>query len=146
MQQTIDFSIELGLGSAFFYIVRAFPGTELFNSIINNGSGLSYTDLLDYQHIWPKITDNDLTDKQLLIKNKLEEEDIFDLNKTLKYNVTHMKSISEYSIDELCKEMANAYIQFYYRNDYLAQQDSRNFISKKTSKSYLSNKATISRT
>ncbi|MDP6641596.1 MAG: radical SAM protein [Nitrososphaerales archaeon] len=146
MQQTIDFSIELGLGSAFFYIVRAFPGTELFNSIINNGSGLSYTDLLDYQHIWPKITDNDLTDKQLLIKNKLEEEDIFDLNKTLKYNVTHMKSISEYSIDELCKEMANAYIQFYYRNDYLAQQDLRNFISKKTSKSYLSNKATISRT
>jgi|TARA_B100001964_G_C14254932_1_gene611868 anaerobic magnesium-protoporphyrin IX monomethyl ester cyclase len=121
MQQTIDFSIELGLGSAFFYIVRAFPGTELFNDIIKNGSNLSYNDLLDYQHIWPRITDNDLTGEQLLVKNKLEKEDIFDLSKTLKYNITHLKSISEYSIDELCKEMANAYIQFYFRQEYLDQ-------------------------
>ena len=82
MQQTIDFSIELDLDTAFFYVVRAFPGTELFSDIINNGTNLlTYDDLLDYQHVWPTITDNDLTYEQVRIKKILEEEDIFDLNK-----------------------------------------------------------------
>ena len=54
-----------------------------------------------------------------LVKNILEEEDIFDLSKTLKYNITHLKSISEYSIEELCEVMASAYIQFYFRQEYL---------------------------
>jgi anaerobic magnesium-protoporphyrin IX monomethyl ester cyclase len=120
MQQTIDFSIELDLDTAFFYVVRAFPGTELFSDIINNGTNLlTYDDLLDYQHVWPTITDNDLTYEQVRIKKILEEEDIFDLSKTLKYNITHLKSISEYSIEELCEVMASAYIQFYFRQGYL---------------------------
>ena len=99
---------------------KAFPGTELFSDIINNRTNLlTYDDLLDYQHVWPTITDNDLTHEQVRIKNILEEEDIFDLSKTLKYNITHLKSISEYSIEELCEVMASAYIQFYFRQEYL---------------------------
>ena len=93
------------------------PGTQLFSQLEQNGH--QREDLLKYQHVWPTIHDCDLSPEQLRVKQHLEEQSIFDISKTLKYNITHQKSISHISIEDLCDEMARAYIHFYYRKERL---------------------------
>ncbi len=119
MEETIQFAIKLELDSAFFYVVRAFPGTALYSHLLS--AGFSEESLLQYQHTWPKIKDMKLTRVQSTIADKLKSSGVFDFNKTLKYNVTHLTSIHENSISELCEIMSRAYVSFYFREEYLAK-------------------------
>ena len=119
MEETVQFAIKLELDSAFFYVVRAFPGTALYSDLLS--AGFSEESLLQYQHTWPKIRDMKLTHEQSTIADKLKSSGVFDFNKTLKYNVTHLTSIHEDSISELCEIMSRAYVRFYFREEYLAK-------------------------
>jgi radical SAM superfamily enzyme YgiQ (UPF0313 family) len=112
INQTITFAKNLGLDSAFFYLVRAYPGTKLYDQLKNKG----YTEkeLLRYKHIYPQINKLRLTKRQTEIKLELKKTGVFDLSKTLKYNITHDVTISDLSLEKLKKMMTKAYINFYY--------------------------------
>ncbi|HQA29530.1 MAG TPA: B12-binding domain-containing radical SAM protein [Brevefilum fermentans] len=117
---TIKFSLQSSLDWAYFYLVRAFPGTALFRELLR----LRFTraDLLQYRY-WVPDLDKNITESQKRYRKLVEENDIFNADSILKYNIAHKKSINLHlSNDRLIELMADAYCQFYYRKEFFEQQ------------------------
>lgn len=119
INETIKFAKKINLDFAFFYMARAFPGTLLFDRLLSEG--YKFEDLLQYQHVYPSLPHFKLNNRQKILMDLLSQKEIFDINKTLKYNISHKVSISRYTIEFLCDQMAKAYIKFYLNNNYYSK-------------------------
>ena len=86
IQKTIDFSLELGATEAYFMVVRAFPGTRLYEEM--KRSGFSERELDNYK--------------------QFQDEDGY-----VKYHVMNFSSLNGMSNDHLDSMVKEAYGRFY---------------------------------
>jgi radical SAM superfamily enzyme YgiQ (UPF0313 family) len=113
MESTVSFAMDSGLDWAYFYLVRAFPGTALFADLLRRG--YAREELLEYVH-WVPAMDTGLSEVERACRSLLQSSGGFSVDSVLKYNVAHRRSISEYSTnEELVEVLASAYRRFYYR-------------------------------
>jgi radical SAM superfamily enzyme YgiQ (UPF0313 family) len=117
IEASVSFALESGVDWAYFYLVRAFPGTVLFHDLLR--AGFTRRELLSYRH-WVPDTSVGLTGKQAEYRAFLEDNGFFKVDSVLKYNVAHQRSINEhFTNEELSELMAEAYRRFYYRYDFV---------------------------
>jgi coproporphyrinogen III oxidase-like Fe-S oxidoreductase len=113
MDATTTFAIDSGLDWAYFYLVRAFPGTALFADLLRRG--YPREELLEYVH-WVPAMNRGLSEVERECRSFVESSGGFSVDSVLKYNVAHRRSINEYSTnEELVEVLASAYRRFYYR-------------------------------
>ena len=86
IRRTIDFSVELGATEAYFMVVRAFPGTRLYEEM--RKSGFSEKELDNYK--------------------QFQDEDGY-----VKYHVMNFSSLNGMSNDHLDNMVREAYGRFY---------------------------------
>lgn len=100
-ESEIDFTIaksrELGLDSANFSIVRAFPGTRLFEEQLRH---FSISDLIEY----------DQFDK--VLESPVEGLGV-DVEKLVLYNVSNRRNISTLGLERLKEKLGTAIVSFY---------------------------------
>jgi anaerobic magnesium-protoporphyrin IX monomethyl ester cyclase len=103
MLQTIKFAATCGVDTAFFFGVRAFPGTEMYEMLL--ASDRTVTDLDDYIQLSGLITDS-ATSKGLWQAG-------INPDSLVKYNVLNRHPIATVSNEQLIELLQTAYQEFY---------------------------------
>lgn len=126
IEETVTFALNSGLDWAYFYLVRAFPGTLLFRDLTQRG--FSKQELLQYIHWMPRISEG-CTMEQQKYREVLEKNNIFNVDSIFKYNVAHQRSINGViGNDELTEIMADAYRRFYFRREFVERFSNQDMV------------------
>jgi radical SAM superfamily enzyme YgiQ (UPF0313 family) len=118
IRHTVDYALNSELDDICISIVRAFPSTPLFDSLL--ADGWTEEEALSYHQFKSVLIKDELTDEErerydLLSKNG------FKFDKFVKYHVSNSRSMCDLSLDELNETIKSAYKRFYLeRSDNLA--------------------------
>ena len=114
MEMTLQHAADLGIDTAYFSLVKAYPGTELYKNL---AQARDEKDLLDYVHFQDAIDKENLTDDEKSILTELAKRGM-NFNRVIKYNIANRNPISTVSFSRLIGVLKHAYKKFYFGNFY----------------------------